>query len=305
MQRMCRHHARGLGTIRRRQEHETQQFRLEEDNVGVTSTEETEIGEVRRCAGCHRFEPKFASSSKHFVDVGDADTGRCVCLACCRTLVTNSDEAIPLWEQVLNFFEGPLGLITDEDSISGVSRQSLKSIPVMLVGLNALNDNIKKNSEGVHHKSSQIMTRGLCLSEFCGNTTESLGVTAILCLSGLPSDLTASILAHECMHAFIKLHPNFKYGKHLPHMVEEGLCQLVAFLFLNDGLESCDSVEAEDDSIPSDAKLRQYFMYCIETDESLYGQGFRLAARAYAEIGMQELLYYIALNRDFPPIDYD
>mmetsp|Transcript_23772 Transcript_23772/g.33962 ORF Transcript_23772/g.33962 Transcript_23772/m.33962 type:complete len:444 (+) Transcript_23772:227-1558(+) len=303
-ERMCRHHARGLGTIRRRQEHEAQQFREEDENVGVTSTEETEIGEIRRCAGCHRFEPKFASSSKHFVDVGDSDTGRCVCLACCRTVVTSSDEAIPLWEQVLNFFEGPLGLITDEDSITGVSRQSLKSIPVMLVGLNALNDNMKKHSEGVHYKSSQIMTRGLCLSEFCGHTTESLGVTAILCLSGLPSDLTASILAHECMHAFIKLHPNFRYGKHLPLMVEEGLCQLVAFLFLNDGLEPCDTT-AKDDSIPSDAKLRQYFMFCIETDKALYGQGFRMAARAYAEIGMQELLYYIALNRDFPPMDID
>lgn len=304
MQRMCRHHARGLGTMRRQQEHEAQQFREEDENVGVTSTEETEIGEIRRCAGCHRFEPKFASSSKHFVDVGDSDTGRCVCLACCRTVVTSSDEAIPLWEQVLNFFEGPLGLITDEDSITGVSRQSLKSIPVMLVGLNALNDNMKKHSEGVHYKSSQIMTRGLCLSEFCGHTTESLGVTAILCLSGLPSDLTASILAHECMHAFIKLHPNFRYGKHLPLMVEEGLCQLVAFLFLNDGLEPCDTT-AKDDSIPSDAKLRQYFMFCIETDKALYGQGFRMAARAYAEIGMQELLYYIALNRDFPPMDID
>ena len=302
IQRMCPKHARGA--IRRRQEHETQtqQFRQKCDNIAITSTEETEIGEIRRCAGCHRFEPKFASSSKHFVDVGDSDSGRCVCLACCRSIVTSSDEAIPLWEKVLNYFEGPLGLITDADTISGVSRMSLKSIPVMLVGLDALNDNMKKYSEGVHHKSSQIMTRGLCLSEFCGHTTESVGVTAILCLSGLPSDLTASILAHECMHAFVKLHPNFRYGKHLPLMVEEGLCQLVAYLFLKDGLEPCGTT-TEDDSIPSDAKLRQYFLFCIETDDTIYGQGFRLAAQAYAEMGMQELLYYIALNRDFPPID--
>lgn len=297
-ERMCPKHARG--PIRRQQEHEThtQQFRQECDNIGVTSTEDTEIGEIRRCAGCHRFEPKFASSSKHFVDVGDCDTGRCVCLACCRTLVTSSDDAIPLWEKVLNFFEGELGLITDADSISGVSRKSLKSIPVMLVGLNALNDNMKKHSEGVHYKSSQIMTRALCLSEFCDG--ESVGVTAILCLSGLPSDLTASILAHECMHAFIKLHPNFRYGKHLPLMVEEGLCQLVAYLFLNDGLEPCDTT-TDDDTIPSDAKLRQYFQFCIETDDTIYGQGFRMAAQAYAEMGIQELLYYIAINRDFPP----
>ena len=83
-------------------------------------------------------------------------------------------------------------------------------------------------------------------------------------------------------------------------MVEEGLCQLVAYLFLNDGLEPCDTT-TDDDTIPSDAKLRQYFQFCIETDDTIYGQGFRMAAQAYAEMGIQELLYYIAINRDFPP----
>jgi hypothetical protein len=28
-----------------------------------------------------------------------------------------------------------------------------------------------------------------------------------------------------------------------------------------------------------------------------------MAARAYAKMGMQDLLYYIALNRDFPPVE--
>jgi hypothetical protein len=37
-------------------------------------------------------------------------------------------------------------------------------------------------------------------------------VTAILCLSGLPRDLTASVLAHEATHAWIKLHPRFDVG---------------------------------------------------------------------------------------------
>ena len=50
-------------------------------------------------------------------------------------------------------------------------------------------------------------------------------------------------------------------------------------------------------------RLRQYFKFCIETDESVvYGQGFRAAARAYAKLGIQELLYYVALNQDFPPM---
>jgi hypothetical protein len=293
---MCPHHAKK----RWPQDGEIQQFRNEDDNVAVTTSEEAKIGEIRRCAGCHRFEPNFASS-KHFIDVGDADTGRCVCLACCRTLVTTSDEAIPLWEKVMNFFEGPLGLITAEDSINGVSRQTLENIPVILVGMEALNDNMQKHSK-VHYNSSQIMTRGLCLSEYSKHNLESVEVVSILCLSNLPAELTASILAHECTHAFIRLHPNFRYGEPLPLMVEEGLCQLIAFLFLNDGLEHSELDNSREDDSPSDALLRKYFKFCIETDQSIYGQGFRLAARAYAQMGMQELLYYISLNRDFPPI---
>lgn len=121
--------------------------------------------------------------------------------------------------QVIDFFEGPLGLILPEDSYCttsagikcGVTRQDLKSIPVMMVGMEALNDNMKELRNG-HFGSNQILTRGMCLSEH--DTTKSARnlqqekdddnqevltvgvVTAILCLIGLPSDLTASILAH-------------------------------------------------------------------------------------------------------------
>ena len=302
---MCPHHAKP------RQPKSDEQQQQQQGLSGATAMSTAsvladEIGEIRRCAGCHRFEPLFASPSKHFIDVGDSNTGRCVCLACCRTVVTTSEDAIPLWEKVVNFFEGPLGLITHAESSTGVSRQNLTSIPILLVGSEALNDNLKEHSSGIHYGSSQIMTRGLCLSEHRANSVESISVTAVLCLSGLPADLTASILAHEAMHAWIKLHPNFRYSKPLPLKVEEGLCQLVAFLFLNDGLDPIIedfTSSAEDDSIPSDEKLRQYFKFCIETDEGVYGEGFRLAACAYATMGMQELLYYVALNHDFPSIN--
>lgn len=296
-----------------------------------TTTSEEVIGEIRRCAGCHRFEPLFASPTKHFIDVGDSNTGRCVCLACCRTVVTNSDDVVPLWDKVIDFFEGPLGLITSEESLfvpggsndrsanslyggpctkkdkGGVTRRDLKNIPVVVVGMEALNDNLRQHSSSAHSGSTQIMTRGLCLSERCGGDHGNVGVTAILCLSGLPSDLTASILAHEATHAWIKLHPNFPYTDPLPLKVEEGLCQLVAHLFLNEGLDPVEFRESShsnstDDPGPTDENLRQYFRFCIETDEGVYGEGFRLAARAYSKMGIQELLYYVAINHDFPPL---
>lgn len=104
--------------------------------------------------------------------------------------------------------------------------------------------------------------------------------------------------------------------------MEEGLAQLAAFLFLSDGLDPIETegdvylrggrerefgdsrnlLEENDSSIPSEARLRQYFKFCIETDESMCGDGFRAAARAYTKLGIQELLYYVALNRNFPSI---
>jgi len=149
----------------------------------------------------------------------------------------------------------------------------------------------------------------------------------------------------EATHAYIKLHPNFSHPNPLPLKVEEGLAQLVANLFLSDGLDANtqhsyhkqrqsssttitttttsrdggfddNNDEASendsgideggesfgDDSIPSDEKLRQYFRFCIETDDGVYGEGFRLAASAYAKMGLQELLYYVALHHCFPPV---
>lgn len=53
-------------------------------------------------------------------------------------------------------------------------------------------------------------------------------ITAILILFGLPRLLTGSILAHECMHAYLKLCTDTK----LSPTVEEGLCQLMAYLWI-------------------------------------------------------------------------
>ena len=42
------------------------------------------------------------------------------------------------------------------------------------------------------------------------------------------------------------------------------------------------TVEEDDYGIPWEATLRQYFKFCIETDDSVHGQVIRAAARTYA-----------------------
>lgn len=274
----------------------------------------------RRCTGCHRFEPE----DEPFADLNDS--GRCVCFACCRSVVVDSDEATVLWNKVVDFFER-LGLPIWKD---------MRQVPILIVGYDALNNQIAR-AGGSHGNSTQIMTRGLCLTEHesgkkiklstlrwnknnfsfeacdaelkgftyfqvpdASKVNPDASVTAILCLSGLPSDLVASVLAHEATHAWIKLHPRFDIANPIPPQVEEGCAQLLALLFLNDGLEPASRATLDVEG-PTDEKLRQYFKFSIETDDNeIYGEGYRKAAAAYANIGIEALMSHVVLYQEFP-----
>jgi Protein DA1/LIM domain len=279
---------------------------------------------TRRCTGCHRFEPE----NEPFADLNDV--GRCVCLACCRTVIVDSNDAQPIWAEVVEFFATKLNLPIWQD---------FREIPILVVGYNALNEQMNQVSS-VHLGASNIMTRGLCLTEhqsgrrfrmdrmrfdssdgsFVPADVEERGftffqvpdaskvnpdasVTAILCLSGLPHDLAASVLAHEATHAWIKLHPRFDFKEPIPPQVEEGCCQLVAHLFLNDGLPEPTPLENSHGTGPSDEKLRQYFKFSIETDDSeIYGDGYRKAAKIYSHIGIEALMSHVILYQQFPAV---
>lgn len=182
----------------------------------------------------------------------------------------------------------------------------MREIPILLVGSDELRSQmIAENS--VHAQSSQIMTAGLCLTG-CDVRTP---VVAILCLSGLPRDLTLSILSREATLAWFKLHPNYDVSCPLPAQVEEGIAQLIAFLFLSEAIRSCEEAYAgcsyvDDGDGPSDEKLRQYFKFTIERDcHEIYGTGYRRAAVAYRDIGIEDLLAFVLKHRDFPANDVD
>ena len=238
-----------------------------------------------RCSSCNRVEPNDAPFNK-------IDESRVICLACVRSVILDSDELQPLFLSVLDFL----------DQLDVCVFPEMRSIPVLSVGAAALND---------AQNSSHSQCRGLCLSEKStssfsvpvikrrgiggfveemssrfvpGQTTSS--VTAILILSGLPRTLTASILAHECVHAWFKLHPQFN-NIDIDKQSEEGVCQLVAYLYLKKQLEINSSAPAEASEIhPTDQQLSQFYKFSLENDRSpVYGDGFRLAFKAYTALG--------------------
>ena len=149
-----------------------------------------------------------------------------------------------------------------------------------------------------------------------------VAVKKILCLKGLPRNLMASILAHEATHAWLAINPirrdgvigeqtSFGQVRKIDQTVEEGLCQLVSHLYLQQ-LMANDERESFMDNFkgggPSDVKLNQYYKWSIENHSSpIYGGGFKKAVTAYSEIvqsggGLKELFQYVSIHRDFPPV---
>ena len=165
-------------------------------------------------------------------------------------------------------------------------------------------------------------------------------VTAVLVLFGLPRDLTASILAHEAMHVWMKLTKSIPYP--LPMKVEEGLCQVIANRYLlnlttdtssavleslgkststeasrwsNKGrvthfskalgsLEYCSVISATSTSTTSSSdKMRAYFSHQIETNCSeVYGEGFREAQRCCSVLGLEIVLEVVTESSNLPQL---
>ncbi|CAH1454387.1 unnamed protein product [Lactuca virosa] len=176
-------------------------------------------------------------------------------------------------------------------------------------------------------------TRGLCLSEEqtvstvlrrprmgMGNRvpdmrtepyklTRRCEVTAILILYGLPRLLTGSILAHEMMHAWLRL----QGYRTLSQEVEEGICQVLAHMWLrsqialiSSGTTSSTSSSATSSRqggkrSPFDKKLAEFFKHQIESDMSpVYGNGFRAGNQAVIKYGLPRTLEHIRLTGTFP-----
>ncbi|KAG2244898.1 hypothetical protein Bca52824_093273 [Brassica carinata] len=182
-----------------------------------------------RCCSCERMEPK---DTKYLI----LDDGRKLCLECLDSAIMDTHECQPLYLEIREFYEG-------------LHMKVEQQIPMLLVERSALNEAMEGEKHGHHHLPE---TRGLCLSEEQTVTTvlrrPKIGagyklidmitepcrlvrrceVTAILILYGLPRLLTGSILAHEMMHAWLRLngYPNLR-----PE-VEEGICQVLAHMWL-------------------------------------------------------------------------
>ncbi|KAL4452310.1 hypothetical protein ABPG75_007972 [Micractinium tetrahymenae] len=250
-------------------------------------------GVAPRCAGCDRLRPAGE-------DWAELEDGRQLCLQCLDTITTDTRDAQPLWQSVLAFYAS-LGL-------------SLPTVPpMMLVDSGALNEAEGQETHGRGRGGGPVFhVRGLTLTEEYASIRTILRipggnpfaiqrqpvavgptrceVTGILVVYGLPRLLTGSILAHEVMHAWLRLSGCTR----LPEQVEEGLCQLMALLWLEAQADKGFKDDYEE-------RLAAYLGHQIRSDTSaIYGDGFRLAHEAFQVHGLAPLVQHVRQMGTFP-----
>ncbi|KAE8685377.1 Protein DA1 [Hibiscus syriacus] len=279
-----------------------------------------ELDGTPRCCSCERMEP---ADTKYL----SLDDGRKLCLECLDSAIMDTYECQPLYLEIQEFYEG-------------LNMKVEQQVPLLLVERQALNEAMEGEKNGHHHLPE---TRGLCLSEeqtvttvlrrprigagyrFIDMITEPhrlirrCEVTAILILYGLPRLLTGSILAHEMMHAWLRLkgYPN------LSPEVEEGICQVLAHMWLDSEIYAASGSDAASSSSSSSSspssssssstsskkgkrsdfenKLGGFFKHQIESDSSkAYGEGFRQGNQAVNKYGLKRTLDHIRMTGSFP-----
>ncbi|KAI8548764.1 hypothetical protein RHMOL_Rhmol07G0299000 [Rhododendron molle] len=256
-----------------------------------------------RCCSCERLEPRDTQYAA-------LDDGRKLCLECLDSAIMDTNECQPLYLDIQVFYEG-------------LNMKVEQQVPLLLVERQALNVAMDGEKRGHHHMPE---TRGLCLSEeqtvstilrrggkrVMGMRTEPYKltrrceVTAILILYGLPRLLTGSILAHEMMHAWLRI----KGYRTLSQDVEEGICQVLAHMWLDSQIQSMSGSNAASTSSsssldgsrsPLERKLGDFFKHQIESDTSpVYGNGYRAGKQAILKYGLANTLEHIRLTGYFP-----
>jgi hypothetical protein len=285
--------------------------------------------ENKSCFSCSRKEPHDAP----FVRLED---GRFVCTDCISSSIFENVDAKAIYLEVVEFMRLGLGF----EIPSGMAAVPVLAVDLGCLNnsqrINTFghHDATTTICRGLTLSTTQTMLRYRALAPGApapwgaasgkGGTTPNGGqgqrefrfaipslssvahtlknVTAVLVLSGLPRHVMAAILAHEAMHVWCKLSSQMTQCE-LPHMVEEGLCQLVSFKYLEyiDAQYQSQVHMGANYKNSWEYKLVRYNKYLIEADTTpVYGEGFRRAGEAHAAIGLTELLNFVSEHKLFP-----
>ncbi|KAK9817482.1 hypothetical protein WJX74_001651 [Apatococcus lobatus] len=253
---------------------------------------------THRCTACSRLQPVGQ-------DWTSLQDGRALCHDCLGTMVLDTPACQPLYTEIISFFAGMGMTLPENPPLMLVESSALNEVaegrlgPGPAAGSNSSSAGATFHTRGLtmteHHRTITTVVRGGGPFNVVPQVTRTQGperctVTAILVLYGLPRLLTGSILAHEVMHAWLRMHG----CTHLGPKEEEGLCQLVALLWL----------ERQDPASLKgkwDERLASYLGHQIRTDPSpTYGDGLRAALESFQQRGLPATVDAVQKLRRFP-----
>jgi len=239
-----------------------------------------------QCCACSQWQPR----GEEYARLAD---GRSLCLTCLGSVVVDTRDAQPLYDEVMAFYAAQ-GMPLPERA------------PLMLVDGVTLEEYSDREGKDRRDGGPMFHVRGLTLATVytsipsivrdplspggaagLGVSSMSIplgarvtcNVTGVLVMYGLPRLLTGCIIAHELMHAWLRM----RGVAGLRPRVEEGLCQLMAYVWVEQQAGRCrDEVQQ---------RLASYFAYQIREDTSeVYGEGFRDAYDAFQQRGLTALV---------------
>ena len=267
-----------------------------------------------RCKACTRLPRRGAPH----VELPD---GSCLCAGCSQTVVVDSRDAQPLYDEVLAWCarrgaglpRRPPLLLVGPDALekrpgaappgrAGANR-SAQGLPSVL-GLTLCETRLVceavdgrgwgegpggRGGRGLRGLRDMLLRPPMQVREVAC-TRASHEVAAILVLHGLPRLLAGSVVAHECLHAHLRM----AGVAGLRPEVEEGLAQLMAYLWLAD-----QRAEGERDRLHKGFHLNRIH----EHPDPVYGGGFRAAFEAYERLGsLQDVLNHVKLSGSLPVV---
>ncbi|KAI7842115.1 hypothetical protein COHA_004308 [Chlorella ohadii] len=232
------------------------------------------------------------------------ESGRYACRDCAATAVLDTEAAQPVYTNVVRFFKQ--------------MRVALpKQPPLYAVSAGTMRHEAAKEDSGGRLSGPVSHVNGLCLStethtvqiitrqertrsgsSFVTVRRERAGpvhcsVTGMLVMAGMPALLAGAIIAHECMHAYLRL--TGVRSRQLTMHDEEGLCELMAVLYLKH--------EQSKGFISShEGRLCTYLLHSIKNNpDPVYGSGYREAARSYQSYRrLDTLVNFVRSKRRLP-----
>ena len=151
-----------------------------------------------------------------------------------------------------------------------------KPTPLRLVDLGELQSYHPK-----HHGTHPLLGMARTQTVLRGKREVQRSFLEVLIQYGLPKDHFETVAVHELCHAWL-----FYQGyPKLPDKVEEGLCSLCEYLWL--------------EKYPSpDAKVR--IQRLLENKDPVYGDGLRTAIKALAAVSLHDLFAHVKKHARFP-----